>query len=268
MIYEHLLRYEGLLLQEKSPGAEPGVRLGYLVPFLLRHGINDDSLVQCEDPNQITEGAPELLEWLRRQSWTIFLITVAPASLAQAFADHSSVPTEQIASTTLSLDRLARYLRFHGQLDWSVVADWETQLLDVSPDDPGSLRRVMDDFLKWFNTRAASGLIAAVKPMGGRRKAYALRSLAHTFGFTIDRVAALGRLPLDRQLLARVHNLDGLAIHRGSCTEEVATVTMSTSKANLSYLIPLLEAWSRGGRPVAREVVRDSGESMTWTSRP
>ena len=258
-LYERVLGYEEAQLEDRQSGVEPGTRLAYLVPMLLRHGVTDEDLTDMARQPDLDDGVRELVARVHDARSRVFLLTVAPYSYATAVASQLRIPEDHVAATVLSLERLSRYLLFHGGVDMERVAQVEDRLLGTDSADSGAIRSVMDGYLQWLGAQPAGGLLSAVKPMGGRRKSQALRSLGRAFGFELEDVAVSGRLPLDRQLLTRAHHFGGLAVLYGvdpAGKYRRITVTVPPSVRSLG---PVIDAWVSGGRATVRDLIEGGG---------
>jgi len=98
-----------------------------------------------------------------------------------------------------------------------------------------------------------------VKPMGGRRKAAALRRFARTHRQFPEQVVVVGDSITDARMLETVDRAGGLAIAFNANEYSLPYATVGLASTNISDLKILLDAWEKGGRMAVEQAVTGQG---------
>ncbi len=253
-IFEVISRYDDLLALEGKPGYQPGDTLALIVPFLFLHGLSEANIRALAEKASLTGGAAKLVSWLAERRWNIFCITTTYEQYAARLAARLGIAPGNIACTGFPLDSLGAVARPE---EMEIVRRAEADILSIQAGDDERIKRRLDAFF-WETLPATSigGVIARVKPCGGQRKADALARFAEAHARPVSRWVAVGDSITDCRMLETVDRAGGLAIAFNGNEYAVPSATMCLASRSLAALAPVLEAWEKGGRSGAEEMVK------------
>lgn len=255
-IFEVISRYDDLLALEGKEGYEPGDTLALIVPFLLCHGIREDDIVKLAQKASLTPGAASLISRLQSQGWQVFCISTSYEQYAQRIAHRLGITAHNVACTSLPLDS------FHLNLckeDLALVETIARDILSLQPiADDAAIKQKLDHFY-WQQLPATSlgEMRQRVKPRGGQRKVEALEQFAAAQRQPLSSWVVVGDSITDFKMLQAVNQAGGVAIAFNANEYALPYSTMSLASTSLQDLWIVLEAWEKGGRLEAEDIVRE-----------
>jgi predicted HAD superfamily phosphohydrolase len=206
------------------------------------------------------KGAAETIARLAGEGYQVFCITTTYEQYARRLAQRLGLMAERLACTSFSLEELAGRLT---QEDIGSVARVELALRQrsVQEDDDALLQALLDAFY-WEElpgTRLGDA-VAAVKPIGGKRKVGALAKFAMSAQLEISRWVVVGDSITDNAMLTTVRDAGGLAAVFNGNQYALECGTVGVASMALTDLLPLLRAWEDGGLDGARDFVSRSAK--------
>ena len=254
-VFEIISRYDDLLTLEERPNYEPGDTLALIVPFLLYHRVSEEDIRRLAQRAKLVEGASELIFGLHFRRWRVFCISTSYEQYALTIAQRLGIAPENVACTSFPLDSYAQVL---CKEDFAAVEQVERNILSLPPGDDEQIKRNLDRFF-WsdLTPTALGGLLAEVKPVGGRRKVEALKRFAADCNQPLSSLVVVGDSITDFRMLEAVNQVGGLAIAFNANEYALPYSTLSLASTHLSDLNIVLEAWEAGGREAVKDVVKE-----------
>lgn len=244
-----LTRYDELLTLNEREGYEPGYTHALLVPFLLHHSISNENLLRISENPPLTEGAEELVDWLKERNWHIMVMAASYEPYALAVSNKLAIPKDDTAYTRFPVQRYQRFWDFLGQSGLQRLAELEREILESSPpwDDSQTIKRLDLFYEEELPRHGLVMFLRAVKPLGGRRRLLALRSFLRRHGLTMDNIVFVGHGLADIQTMEAVNTGHGLAIAFDAGEHVSRSATVPFNSNNINDLRPFLEAWAKEG---------------------
>ncbi len=254
-VFEVISRYDDLLALEGREGYEPGDTLALIVPFLIHHGVTEEDISGLADRAAIVAGAKELIISLKH--WQVFCISTSYEQYASRIIQRVGITRDNLACTRFPIDR---YRSLAREEDRATVEGIEQEILSLKAGDDESMKKRLDRFF-WEELPQTSLGIAfqEVKPMGGRRKAAALRGFARAHGQFPEQVIAVGDSITDARMLETVDRAGGLAIAFNANEYALPYATMGLASTNLGDLKLALDAWEDGGKEAVKQAIEAWG---------
>jgi energy-converting hydrogenase A subunit R len=266
-LFEVISRYDDLLTLEGREGYEPGDTLRLIVPFLVRHGLTTQDVLRVSATAGLVPGARELIVQLRATGCEVHIVSTSYEQHAHNIGGQLGLAPAAIHCTRLPFDLLRARLTTKqlGQ-----VQEMEQIILrDLSGDDlstgtKDALIHAKLDAFYWgggiWDTLALAG--EGVTVVGGRRKAWAMESVAQARGISLRHAAFIGDSITDVQGARTVESLGGLAIAFNANAFLLPHVTLAVAATRLDSLSTILEAWSQGGRGGVKRLVQEMGHHV------
>jgi len=257
-IFDIVRRYDRQRTYEEEDNYDPGDDLAILAPFIIRHGITSDDIAKLADEAIIVNGAKELIESL--SGWQVFCISTAYEQYAARITQRVGIPRANLECTLFPIERLKELAT---KEDNSRVAAFEKEVLDMKNADDKAIKKRFEDFFRVELPRTPFGnAVREIKPMGGRKKAAALRNFARLRGVFPEQCVVVGDSITDSRMLETVHLPGGLAVAYNGNEHALAYATVGLASADIRDLKPALDAWAQGGREsVKRFVTLQKGSS-------
>ena len=252
-LFQIISRYDDILTEEGRKGYEPGDTLALIVPFLIYHGISPEDILRLAEEASFIPGAKELIALLQSHGWKVHCITTTYLPYARRLAQKLGIDTGMVWGTVLSLDYYREVIP-QKRLDMIALVEQEISQLKPHRDDLKIKEKL--DKLFWDSEKELTWLLQETKPMGGRRKLLALRSLALSYRLSLKETVAVGDSITDFRMLEGVNKAGGLAIAFNANQYALPHATMSLASTNIGDLWPILDAWAKGGKEAAQEVVQ------------
>jgi energy-converting hydrogenase A subunit R len=258
-VFRAISRYDDILALAGRPDYEPGDTLALIVPFLLYHRLSDFHIGRLAESAPLVKGAAETIAQLADEGYQVFCITTTYEQYARRLAQRLGLAAERLACTSFLLGELGRRLT---QDDIGAVARVELALRqrDVQEDD-ARLQALLDAFY-WEELPGTplGEAVAAVKPIGGRRKVEALARFATAGQVETSRWVVVGDSITDNAMLTTVRDAGGLAVVFNGNQYALECGTVGVASVALTDLLPLLKAWEDGGLERARDFVSRSAK--------
>ncbi|TEU02922.1 MAG: hypothetical protein E3J24_05045 [Dehalococcoidia bacterium] len=255
-IFEVISRYDDLLALEGREGYEPGDTLALIVPFLIHHSIAEEDISLLAERAAIVDGARELIMSLKH--WQVFCISTSYEQYANRIMQRVGIAPENLACTRFPIDR---YRNLAQEEDRALVENMEQEILALKAGDDEGMKKRLDRFFWEELPQTSIGLaLREVKPMGGRRKAAALRGFARARGQFPEQVVVVGDSITDSRMLETVGRAGGLAIAFNANEYALPYATMGLASTNLGDLKIVLNAWEKGGGNAVKQAIEAYGE--------
>jgi len=259
-VFEVISRYDDLVTLEGKEGYEPGDTLALIVPFLVLHNITEDNITTLANQSKLTGGAADLVAWLKSRDWTVFCISTSYEPYAQRITQRVGIPCENVACTSLPLDRLNAML---CKDDARLLEQAEKEMLTMEPetDDDRIKQRLDRLFWQELPDTSLGKLIKEVKPRGGRRKVAALERFAEVYAQPLSDWVAVGDSITDFRMLDAVEQSGGFAIAFNSNEYALPYATAGLASTFISDMTIILEAWEKGRRSEAEKTTKQAETS-------
>lgn len=250
-IFEKISRYDDLLTLEKRENYEPGDTLKLILPFLVYHGITQEDIARVSARAGLVKGSKELISELKERGWHVYIISTSYQQHAHNIAKNLGVSLYNVACTYLNLSELP-------EKGVELVAEVERRLEDVKDDK--ELKAILDDFYyKKLPETELGRAINRVEVVGGERKVRALRRFLERDGGDVKESIALGDSITDFKMLRYVRENGGLAIAFNANEYCLPHADVAVASERLDVVLPLFDAFSRGGRAAALELASRDG---------
>jgi energy-converting hydrogenase A subunit R len=253
-VFRAISRYDDILALSGRPGYEPGDTLALIVPFLLRHRLGAADVQRLADGAPLIPGAPEVMERLSADGYQVCCITTTYEQYARTVTERLGLPAERVACTLFPIDELRDRL---GDADLAAVDRVEAALLKLDIErDEERLQELLDAFY-WQELPGThlGEAVAAVKPVGGKRKVRALGQFARAWQLDLSRWAVVGDSITDNAMLTSVRIANGLAAAFNGNRYALECANVGVASMSLADVLPLLKAWEEGGLDGARRFV-------------
>ena len=255
-IFEVISRYDDLLTLEERADYEPGDTLSLIVPFLVLHNITEADIARLAAKASLTDGAAKLVAWLQHKGWRVFCISTSYEQYALHLAHRLDIFTQNVASTSLPLDKLRENL---NREDHQQLQTAEKAMLTLRPvTDDEKTKQSLDNFFREKLPATNLGeAIKQIKPIGGRRKVAALNKFADTYGQPLSNWVVIGDSITDFRMLQTVDEAGGLAITFNGNQYALPYSTMSLASTSISDLTEVLQKWQKGQRKEVEKIVKE-----------
>jgi energy-converting hydrogenase A subunit R len=253
-VFQAISRYDDILALSGRPDYEPGDTLALIVPFLLRHRLGAADIERLAEDAPLINGAREVMERLSADGYRVCCITTTYEQYARTVAQRLGLPAERVACTAFPIEALRARL---GGVDLAAVDRVETALLGLDIEkDEGRLRDLLDSFY-WQELPGTplGEAVAAVKPVGGKRKVRAVGQFAKAWQLDLSRWAVVGDSITDNGMLTAVRIADGLAVVFNGNRYALECGNVSVASLSLVDVVPLVKAWEEGGLDGTRRFI-------------
>jgi len=258
-VFRAISRYDDILALAGRPDYEPGDTLALIVPFLLYHRLSVFHIERLAESAPLVKRAAETIAQLAGEDYQVFCITTTYEQYARRLAQRLGLAADRLACTNFPLEELVGRLT---QEDIGAVARIELALRqrDVQEDD-ARLQALLGVFY-WEELPGTplGDAVAAVKPIGGKRKVGALAKFAMSARLEISRWVVVGDSITDNAMLTIVRDAGGLAVVFNGNRYALERGTVGVASMALIDLLPLLRAWEDGGLEGARDFVSRSAK--------
>lgn len=253
-VFRAISRYDDILALSGRRDYEPGDTLALIVPFLLRHRLGAADIQRLAEDAPLIQGAREVMEQLIAEGYRVCCITTTYEQYARTVTQRLGLPPERVACTAFPIDELRARL---GGADLAAVDRVEAALLELDIEkDEEHLRDLLDAFYWQELPGTALGeAVAAVKPVGGKRKVRALGQFARDWQLELSRWAVVGDSITDNAMLTAVRIADGLAAVFNGNRYALECGNAGVASMSLADVLPLVKAWKDGGLDGARRFI-------------
>jgi energy-converting hydrogenase A subunit R len=254
-IFEVISRYDDLLALEERKDYEPGDTLALIVPFLVRHNIEEKDIISLASQATLLGGAADLIYLLQANNWKVFCISTTYEQYAIYITQKLGIFAHNVACTKFPLDQLRVAL---CKEETELIQQAEEDVLTMKPgDDDDRIKQRLDEFF-WEKLPSTDigAAMKEVKPIGGRRKLVALTKFAESYAEPLYNWVAVGDSITDAHMLEEVELPGGLAIAFNANEYALPYATMSLASTQISDLQAALEAWQKKGRGWTERVVK------------
>lgn len=253
-VFRAISRYDDILALSGRPDYEPGDTLALIVPFLLRHRLGVTDIQRLAEAAPLVQGAREVMERLTADGYQVCCITTTYEQYARRLTQRLGLPAERVACTAFPIEELRARL---GDADMAAVDRVEAALheLDIERNEE-RLRELLDGFY-WqeLPDTPLGEAVAAVKPVGGKRKVAALEQFAAACQVDLSRWAVVGDSITDNAVLAAVRIANGLAAVFNGNRYALECGNAGVASLSLMDVVPLVKAWKEGGLDGARQLI-------------
>jgi energy-converting hydrogenase A subunit R len=255
-VFRAISRYDDILALSGRPDYEAGDTLALIVPFLLRHRLGAADVQRLAESAPLIQGTLEVMERLTAGGYQVCCITTTYEQYARTVTRRLGLPAERVACTPFPIDELRDRL---GGADLAAVDRVEAALLELDIEkDEQRLRELLDAFY-WQELPATplGDAVAAVKPVGGKRKVRALGRFAKSWQFDLSRWAMVGDSITDQAVLTALRIAGGLAVAFNGNRYALECANVGVASMSLADVLPLVTAWGEGGLDGARVFVSE-----------
>ena len=254
-IFEVISRYDDIIALEGRAGYEPGDTLALIVPFFLSHDITEDDIKRVSARAKIVEGAEYLFEKLRAENWDIYIISTSYEQHAYNVGHTLGVPEDHIICTKLDLAERKHTLR---ETVFTLLRNVQEEIIalysDVDRDNTDRIVNRLDEF--FFRQLPDLGFdVFTTRVIGGERKAEAIRGIAEEKGVAIRDLIAVGDSITDYKMLKEVATHGGISVVFNGNEYAVPYANVGLASADIRFLYLVCEAFARGGKGAALDVV-------------
>jgi len=250
-IFDVVRRYDRQRTYEEEDNYDPGDDLAILAPFIICHDITSANIAKLADEATIVNGAKELIESLA--DWHVFCISTAYEQYAARITQRVGIPRENLDCTLLPLERIKSLAI---KEDYARIAAFENEVLEMKNADDKHVKVRFENFFRKELAQTPFGqTIREIKPMGGRKKAAALRNVARLRGVFPEQCVVIGDSITDSRMLETVHLAGGLAVAYNGNEHALAYATIGLASTDILDLKPALDAWAQGGREAVKQYV-------------
>jgi len=253
-VFRAISRYDDILALSGRADYEPGDTLALIVPFLLRHRLGAADIERLAEGAPLIQGAGEVMERLTADGYQVCCITTTYEQYARGLTRRLGLPAERVACTAFPIEDLGAHL---GEADLAAVDRVEAALLglDIEKDEE-RLRDLLDAFY-WQELPGTplGEAVAAVKPVGGKRKVRALGQFAKDWQFDLSRWAVVGDSITDNAMLTSVRIAEGLAAVFNGNRYALECGNVGVASMSLADVLPLVKAWEDSGLDGARRFI-------------
>ncbi|MFA5367993.1 MAG: HAD hydrolase family protein [Dehalococcoidia bacterium] len=258
-IFDIVRRYDRQRTYEEEDAYDPGDDLAIMAPFIIHHGITSNDIAKLADEAVIVDGAKELIESLA--DWQVFSISTAYEQYASRIMQRVGIPRENLECTLFPIERLSNLAT---KEDHDRLAAFESEVLDMTNAEDKQVKLRFERFFRQELPQTPFGkAIREITPMGGRKKAAALRNFARMRGVFPEQCVVVGDSITDSRMLETVHLPGGLAVAYNGNEHTLAYATIGLASTDISDIKPALDAWAQGGRDAVKRFV----ESQKGSSR-
>jgi energy-converting hydrogenase A subunit R len=250
-VFRAISRYDDILALSGRPDYEPGDTLALIVPFLLHHRLGVADIERLAEAAPLVQGTREVMERLTADGYQVCCITTTYEQYARRLTQRLGLSAERVACTAFPIEELRARL---GDADMAAVDRVEAALLELDVErDEERLRNLLDAFY-WQELPGTplGEAIAAVKPVGGKRKVEALGQFARAWQLDLSRWAMVGDSITDNAVLAAVRSAGGLAAVFNGNRYALECGNVCVASLSLMDVLPLVKAWENGGLDGAR----------------
>lgn len=250
-VFEIISRYDDILTLEKKENYEPGDTLALIIPFLAYHGINEQNVISFASKATLTDGAGDLIDYLKERSWTVFCISTSYRPYARTITNRLRIPADNTACTEFPVEQLSK--DFSGS-DFQPVKELEIKIKDCPNLDDKWIKENLDHFYWQQLPQTKFGnVLDLVKPVGGQKKVNALIKFCKRENAPLSDFVAVGDSITDYKMLQSVNNQNGLAIAFNGNEFVLPYATIGLASLNIFDLKPLLDIWQTQGRTGVRD---------------
>jgi len=249
-----LNRYKELLIIAGQESGESASIATLVIPFLITHGITLENIYVLADKAEIVPGAKEVIAGLKSKGWQVHCVTTAYLPYARRLGERLGLEPQNIWGTVLPLDY---YEKKVTKTTRGIIRRTEQAVTAFEPYHAD--RQIKEKLDRLFsNSRWGLGwLTQEMSPMGGRRKLLILRTFALAQRFSLKEVVVVGDSNDDVPMLKAVNKSGGLAIGFNANHEALSQATIGLASTNILDILPVLDAWAKGGRESAFSVIRE-----------
>lgn len=268
--------YDDYLAEVGTAGYQAGDTLALIAPHLLAHGVTDEDVASEAKDAKVCFGVEEYISGLKRDGWTIRIISTAYSQLWELVGKHIGVPMENIACTTLDLKILRE--RFSSSNFLETVPAREKEILGLTLLANDAMREVdqgksivavlrkdsrftplLDvlDKLYWEELPSTGyQTLGAVKVIGGKRKIEASQRFAQELGVSLSDIPYVGDSITDDALHLMLSQEEGLPIAINGNNYALRNARVAIATKDMRHIRPVLDAWQSGGFEQVQRFIR------------
>lgn len=250
-IFAHLSSYVGHAVQNGDT-YQAGETLALLVPFLLRHGITDEQLIEISRQSILVNGSGMVVNRLTQDGASSYIISTSYEHHAKTIGSRLGIPQEKILCTPLRLSALSLN-RYDGEfIHWA-----EAHIIELK-DDPVKLRSYLDKlFLQNLPESGYGNPLERTPVVGGKIKAEIVKTISDELDVPLSRVIAVGDSITDAEMLKAVREEGGLAVAFNANEYVLREANVALATPDMRYLLPLIyNFWPEGLEGVRRFIQR------------
>ncbi|MEA1958761.1 MAG: hypothetical protein U9N44_03685 [Chloroflexota bacterium] len=250
-ILEVIRRYDRQRSTADDDYYDPGDELALIAPFLIFRSVTSETIANLADDAAIVDGAIDLIRSL--SGWQVFCISTSYEQYAGRITERVGISGDHVACTAFPLERIKALAT---EEDYSRIAAFESEMLDMQSADDKAIKSRLERFFREELVQTDFGkAVRGIKPMGGRKKAAALRNFARIRGVLPEQCVVIGDGVTDSRMLESVHIPGGLSIAFNGNEHALPYATIGLASTDICDLKPALDAWPEGGRDAVKRFV-------------
>jgi energy-converting hydrogenase A subunit R len=259
---------------KKADGYQPGDTLKLIVPFLIAHDVEENTLDSAaRGCARFISGSKEAAEVLQQGGRTFKVVSAGYTQYLRYTTSLVSIPQENTKGTEFPIDEFRQAIRSE---DKQLVKGMVPKIIglkrlgieassaeqDISPAARSTIA-ILDGIFHETLPRTSFGpILEKVKPMGGRRKLDALMEAIEKEDVEQGRVVAIGDSITDMVMLLETKQRGGLAISFNGNAYAIRSANVAVASADCIITPILVQLYERSGIDGVERATRNWGIEM------
>jgi len=275
--YSMISRYDEVLAEVlKKQNHRAGEKLRLVLPFLKAHGASDNQVLDFSRKHiTVIPGAAKTMRYVQ-EIMASFVVSTSYEHYVSAVCDAIGIPMENAYCTKLSIDsvkvedweletlrNLAREISDMAPLDVPQAARGPRGL---SAQDQRTVHRLDEILWSELSDLASYRFLTDVNPVGGEEKAASVVDVCKKTGIGLEDTVYIGHGITDAQALRLVRKGGGLAISFNGSAQSLREAEVAIISPHTVVTSVLSEAFFKGGRDLAMELVEGWSMEQVRTS--
>ncbi len=269
-LFSIISKYDDILADVfEKPGYEAGSTLKLILPFLKAYGVTNETMRRfSRDTLLLMPGVKEALEFIR-QIMPAFIVSTSYEQYISAMCDAIEFPVSNVYCTRLDLDRyevgseeigtLQELAREISRMPLPEIPEGAKRLEEFSSRDQQTIKRLDEIFWRVLPGMASGVMLRCVKPIGGIRKAEAVRKIAERHGAEVGDIVYVGDSITDVPPFKLVGEREGLTVSFNGNVYAIREAQIAIMSENAAVLAVIADVFNKRGAAESIEVVRSGG---------
>ncbi|RZN63360.1 HAD family hydrolase [Methanonatronarchaeum sp. AMET6-2] len=237
-VFEKISRFDDIISLEGREGYEPGDTLSLIAPFLVAGGLNEENVREISDKAKIVDGSKELVEELREDGWSVYIISTSYKYHAYTIGEKLGVPPEDIWCTDIDFKELEQ--KFSSGLK-KQINNFMIHILEIE-DEELLVEELENFFFDELPKTDYGNPLERVRVVGGAKKLEAVKKISNKHKVPISEIAVVGDSITDYKMLGEVSNSDGKSIVFNGNEYAVPHARYAVGADNIRYISPILNS--------------------------
>jgi len=263
--FTQLSRYDDFLALTGREGYKAGDTLRLILPFLKAYGTTDKKIVEYSRKNiLLMPGAKETLRFVRNRMPS-FIVSTSYQPYIRALCEAVEFPLENVYCTEVSIDKYnisgkeVEKLKGFSEDVLAYPLIEISEIGNLSPQTKEAIDRLEEIFWKEIITMEAGKMLKEVNPIGGREKVNAIKDSLKKCNNSPRDAMYVGDSITDVEALSFVKENKGLAVSFNGNRYAIERAEVACISENTVPISVLADAFSRGGKGKAMELVENWG---------